>query len=198
MAAAKLDRTSGVPRVVSTEQDRDVLAAEYVLGTLGPEERAEAQSLIAVDAGFAETVRGWERRLGELSAMVDPVEPPTDMWDRIKAGVTVSDQSARLMAPAIEALKEPAKLPPAPGTKPPAAAAAAPVPSAAAPARNAGAAPSAAVPGQVPPAADTGSPPASSPPPVRTLPPASDPFAPANETGAPATAPAPAVAEAGT
>src|SRR5262245_39581334 len=178
MVAAQLDRIAGVPRVVSTEQDKDVLAAKYVLGTLGPEERAEAQALIAVDAGFAETVRGWERRLGELSAMVDPVEPPTDMWDRIKAGVTVSDQSARLMAPAIEALKEPAKLPPAPGTKPPAAATAAAPPSAS-PARTAGATPGATVPGQVPPATDTRSPPASPPPPARTLPRASDPFAPA-------------------
>jgi anti-sigma-K factor RskA len=76
------------------DQEKDVLAAEYVLGTLGPDERAEAQALIAMDTRFAETVRSWERRLGELSAMVDPVEPPSDMWDRIKAGVAVSQGSA--------------------------------------------------------------------------------------------------------
>jgi anti-sigma-K factor RskA len=79
---------------VTIDQDKDVLAAEYVLGTLGPDERAEAQALIAIDSSFADVVRGWERRLGELSAMVDPVEPPADMWDRIKAGVTVSERSA--------------------------------------------------------------------------------------------------------
>jgi anti-sigma-K factor RskA len=75
------------------DQDKDVLAAEYVLGTLGPDERTEAQALIVIDVRFAETVRSWERRLGELSAMVDPVEPPPDMWDRIKAGVAVSERS---------------------------------------------------------------------------------------------------------
>jgi anti-sigma-K factor RskA len=79
---------------VTIDQDKDVLAAEYVLGTLGRDERAEAQALIAIDQAFAEVVRGWERRLGELSAMVDPVEPPADMWDRIKAGVAISDRTA--------------------------------------------------------------------------------------------------------
>ena len=80
---------------MTIDQDKDVLAAEYVLGTLGRDERAEAQALIAIDPAFAEVVRGWERRLGELSAMVDPVEPPADMWDRIKAGIAVSDSSSR-------------------------------------------------------------------------------------------------------
>jgi len=90
---------------VTIDQDKDVLAAEYVLGTLGPDERAEAQALIAVDSGFADVVRGWERRLGELSAMVDPVEPPADMWDRIKAGVAVSERSGPPPAPATGAVQ---------------------------------------------------------------------------------------------
>jgi anti-sigma-K factor RskA len=80
--------------VTTIDQDKDVLAAEYVLGTLSPDERAEAQAMIAVDTAFADVVRGWERRLGELSAMVDPVEPPSDMWGRIKAGITVAEQAA--------------------------------------------------------------------------------------------------------
>jgi anti-sigma-K factor RskA len=90
---------------VTIDQDKDVLAAEYVLGTLGGDERAEAQALIAIDPNFAEVVRGWERRLGELSAMVDPVEPPTDMWDRIKAGVAVADRSVSVTPPAADAAK---------------------------------------------------------------------------------------------
>jgi anti-sigma-K factor RskA len=90
---------------VTIDQDKDVLAAEYVLGTLSPDERAEAQALIAIDSSFADVVRGWERRLGELSAMVDPVEPPSDMWGRIKAGIAVSEQSA----PRPDAAADPAK-----------------------------------------------------------------------------------------
>jgi anti-sigma-K factor RskA len=105
---------------VTIDQDKDVLAAEYVLGTLGRDERAEAQALLAIDKEFADVVRRWERRLGELSAMVDPVEPPADMWDRIKAGVAILDRSA---APA------PPPMPPAPpAPTSPAPSAAAPTP----------------------------------------------------------------------
>jgi len=95
---------------VTIDQDKDVLAAEYVLGTLGPEERAEAQALIAIDSGFAEVVRSWERRLGELSAMVDPVEPPPDMWDRIKVGMAAPEKgAAEPLTPIVGAAKPPAE-----------------------------------------------------------------------------------------
>jgi anti-sigma-K factor RskA len=66
------------------DEDRDALAAEYVLGTLSAEEREQAEALLASDSGFAETVRLWEHRLGELNVMVEAVEPPGDLWERIK------------------------------------------------------------------------------------------------------------------
>jgi anti-sigma-K factor RskA len=101
---------------VTIDQDKDVLAAEYVLGTLSPDERAEAQALIAIDTSFADVVRGWERRLGELSAMVDPVEPPSEMWGRIKAGIAVADQSAPRPDAASVAAKEGGEAAPAAAT----------------------------------------------------------------------------------
>ena len=64
--------------------DKDALAAEYVLGTLDFEERAAAQSLRAQDAEFAGKVTVWERRLGELHLMVEPVEPELEIWQRIR------------------------------------------------------------------------------------------------------------------
>ena len=72
---------------MTIDQDMDVLAAEYVLGTLGADERTEAQGLIATDASFAEIVRGWERCLGELSAMVDPVDPPSTCGTASRLGL---------------------------------------------------------------------------------------------------------------
>jgi anti-sigma-K factor RskA len=66
------------------DDDRDALAAEYVLGTLSADEREQAEALIAIDPGFAEVVRVWERRLGELNVMVEAVEPPPQVWDKIK------------------------------------------------------------------------------------------------------------------
>jgi anti-sigma-K factor RskA len=69
------------------DEDLDALAAEYVLGTLASGERAHAEALITIDPGFAEIVHQWERRLGELNVMVEAVEPPPDVWSKIKAGL---------------------------------------------------------------------------------------------------------------
>ena len=66
------------------DDDRDALAAEYVLGTLSADERDQAEALLAIDPGFAEIVRVWERRLGELNVMVEAVEPPPEVWDKIR------------------------------------------------------------------------------------------------------------------
>jgi hypothetical protein len=65
--------------------DADALAAEYVLGTLDFDERSAAESLRTQDAEFAAKVKVWERRLGELHLMVEPVDPDPDIWQRIKA-----------------------------------------------------------------------------------------------------------------
>jgi hypothetical protein len=70
---------------VTGAADTDALAAEYVLGTLDPDERAAAKKLLAEDAAFATKVKVWERRLGELHLMVEPVEPEPGIWLRIKA-----------------------------------------------------------------------------------------------------------------
>src|SRR6202044_2868255 len=74
------------------DDDRDTLAAEYVLGTLSADERDQAEALLVIDPGFAEIVRLWERRLGELNVMVEAVEPPPDVWDRIKTDIDGAEQ----------------------------------------------------------------------------------------------------------
>jgi hypothetical protein len=69
------------------DEDTDLLAAEFVLGTLDSEERANAQSLLRTDHGFIAMVRIWERRFGELHLMVEPVEPDPKLLQRIKAKI---------------------------------------------------------------------------------------------------------------
>jgi anti-sigma-K factor RskA len=69
------------------DEDTDLLAAEFVLGTLDSEERANAQSRLRTDHGFIAMVRIWERRFGELHLMVEPVEPDAKIFQRIKAKV---------------------------------------------------------------------------------------------------------------
>ena len=66
------------------EDDQDTLAAEYVLGTLSAQERDQAEALLSFDPQFEATVRQWERRLGELNVMVEAVEPPPRVWEKIK------------------------------------------------------------------------------------------------------------------
>ena len=69
------------------DEDRNALAAEYVLGTLSLEERGQAEALLLIDTAFAELVHQWERRLGELNVMVESVEPPADLWKKIEPDI---------------------------------------------------------------------------------------------------------------
>lgn len=85
------------------DDNQDVLAAEYVLGTLTANERDEAAALLAIDAGFAQVVRQWERCLGELNVMVEVVEPPPELWNKIWMEVGGDAMDAQLLLPPIEA-----------------------------------------------------------------------------------------------
>ncbi len=76
------------------DEDQETLAAEYVLGTLTAEEREHAEALLTFDSGFEAAVRQWERRLGELNVMVEAVEPPSKLWDRIKHEVSPAATAA--------------------------------------------------------------------------------------------------------
>ncbi len=76
------------------DDDRDALAAEYVLGTLATDERDQAEAMLEIDPGFAEIVRLWERRLGELNVMVEAVEPPPVLWHKIRAQIASAPRSA--------------------------------------------------------------------------------------------------------
>ena len=58
---------------------KSLLAAEFVLGTLDASERSRANDLLGREQPFDEMVSLWERRLGELHLMVEPVEPNPDI-----------------------------------------------------------------------------------------------------------------------
>ena len=70
---------------MSGTEERDLLAAEYALGTLEGEERAMAERLLGTDSAFAAAVRRWETRLAPLAAHAAPVTPPAGLWARIAA-----------------------------------------------------------------------------------------------------------------
>lgn len=67
-----------------TEEERDILAGEYVLGTLEAREAAEVAASLASDAALADAVALWERRLAPLQAFAAPEAPPSDLFRRIE------------------------------------------------------------------------------------------------------------------
>jgi anti-sigma-K factor RskA len=99
---------------VTYDDAQDALAAEYVLGTLSADEREHAEALLTLDPGFAASVRMWERRLGELNVMVEAVEPPPELWDKIKAelGEVAPSSEAPLAAPVLATPEPSVETPP--------------------------------------------------------------------------------------
>ena len=93
-------------------EDHIALAAEYALGTLDADERAQVETMMAVDTEFTAIVHAWEYRLGVLNQMVGSVEPRPIVWENIKAAIGHStDQQAPLVLP---------EAPPPPPPEPPA------------------------------------------------------------------------------
>jgi anti-sigma-K factor RskA len=86
---------------MSYSEDHIVLAAEYVLGTLDAEERAQVDTMMSVDAEFKAMVEGWEHKLGELNVMVSSVEPPSELWEKIRVAAQLSSPQLPLTLPVI-------------------------------------------------------------------------------------------------
>ena len=68
-------------------EDHIALAAEYALGTLDAAERAQVETMMAVDTEYAAIVHAWEYRLGALNQMVGSIEPRPVVWDNNKAAI---------------------------------------------------------------------------------------------------------------
>ncbi|MPZ41229.1 MAG: anti-sigma factor [Rhizobiales bacterium] len=72
---------------IAPEDEGRMLAAEYVLGVLGAEERRAVETRMAEDASFAREVGEWEERLGGIASYVPPARPPAQTWLRIQASL---------------------------------------------------------------------------------------------------------------
>ncbi|MEF8793043.1 anti-sigma factor [Thiohalorhabdus sp.] len=63
---------------------RDLLAAEYALGTLRGPALHRFERLLAVDEDLRRRVRHWENRLAPLAEEVAPQSPPASVWAGIE------------------------------------------------------------------------------------------------------------------
>ncbi len=66
-------------------EERDLAAAEFVLGTLDPAAARALARAAATDPALAAALAAWERRLAPLARLVAPVDPPAGLWPRIAA-----------------------------------------------------------------------------------------------------------------
>src|ERR1700709_1893478 len=97
--------------MMAYSEDHIALAAEYALGTLDADERAQAEAMMSVDKDFTAMVDAWAYKLGVLNQMVGSVEPPPEVWERIRAAAGLSGAQMPLIlpeAPPPEAVVEPA------------------------------------------------------------------------------------------
>lgn len=65
---------------MTEDEDIDGLAAEYVLGSLDPSERAALHVRRRGDRALADAIGAWERRLAPLSWQAPEVEPPAHLF----------------------------------------------------------------------------------------------------------------------
>jgi anti-sigma-K factor RskA len=68
---------------MTDEQDIDMLAAEYVLGTLPADERAAVTLRARHDEPLAAAIAAWEGRLAALNETIAPREVPRHIWAKI-------------------------------------------------------------------------------------------------------------------
>ena len=85
--------------MMAYSEDHIALAAEYALGTLDADERAQVETRMSVDNDFMALVQAWEYRLGVLNQMVGSVEPRPEVWDRIRSAAGLSGTQAPLVLP---------------------------------------------------------------------------------------------------
>jgi len=85
--------------MMAYSEDHIALAAEYALGTLDADERAQVEAMMSADKDFAAVVEAWERKLGVLNQMVGLVEPRPEVWEKIKAAIGFAGVQEALVLP---------------------------------------------------------------------------------------------------
>ncbi|MEW8692994.1 MAG: anti-sigma factor [Candidatus Thiodiazotropha endolucinida] len=71
--------------------DINILAGEYVLGTLQGQERIEFEQRLQTDMQLQGEVDAWQRRLEPMLDSIEPVTPPKAVWDQIASRIDPDD-----------------------------------------------------------------------------------------------------------
>lgn len=76
---------------MTSRDDIEELAGEYVLGTLDAAERASVEARRAREAQLDRAIRDWEKRLAPLDASSRPVDPSPGLFERIESRIGNSE-----------------------------------------------------------------------------------------------------------
>src|ERR1700722_11781028 len=85
--------------MMAYSEDHIALAAEYALGTLSADERAQVETMMSADPDFMVVVVAWEHKLGALNQMVGSVEPRPELWEKIKAAIGHAEPQSPIVLP---------------------------------------------------------------------------------------------------
>jgi len=86
---------------------RELLAAEYLLGTMPRRARARFERLMRQDPGLATLVGDWAQRFSAIDRATPAEAPPARVWRRIEARIAPhSAAEAPVMAPPAQSLRE--------------------------------------------------------------------------------------------
>jgi len=75
--------------------ERDVIAGEYVLGTLDQQTSEQVEAAMARDPNWAAAVAAWEARLRGLVDLAPPEAPPPQLWTAVEAALWPTDALKR-------------------------------------------------------------------------------------------------------
>ncbi len=77
-----------------TPEERDLMAAEYVLGTLDEAAHEAVEREQAADAGLRAAIYAWQDRLLALSARAPAQQPSPSLWARIESRLGTAPKAA--------------------------------------------------------------------------------------------------------
>jgi len=86
---------------MTDRDDIDMLAAEYVLGTLEPAQRQSVETRRSHEPELDRAISDWEARLSPLNAHYDAIAPTRDLFAGIRARIEGGAQGAMQQVPSI-------------------------------------------------------------------------------------------------
>lgn len=81
------------------DDDKEMRAAEYALGTLSADERATFEAELARDGVLAASAHAWANRLAPLAQTMPEIAPPADLYLRIERALPATAQPALRAVP---------------------------------------------------------------------------------------------------